>query len=225
MSELNKKLPPEAFPDISMHKDYKDDYIMKHLQTVLANKEARSLSTSIAEYRFHLDRLQAKPKNKIPKFKRKYLTRKQRKAVNLLKLPKGEWNYDDLKGLNEMWLQYMRENLEFIKGAPKFYDPEWNTFSAIIYKSELIGAKVKIVRSKVPSLIDMEGILVWETKTTFQIVAPDSKLKTIPKETSLFEFQVDNLKFTLFGKHLMTKPGDRSSKKVKTHMLPDIIKK
>lgn len=99
----------------------------------------------------------------------------------------------------------MKRNLNLISRAPNCIDQEWNSFryvynsfnkdngnslydctgfnSVIVAKSEMVGAEIKIVRSKVPSLIGMMGTVVLETKMTFQIISPDSKLKSKYKKS------------------------------------------
>lgn len=48
----------------------------------------------------------------------------------------------------------------------------------IVAKSEMVGAELKVIKSKVPSLVGMQGTVVLETKMTFQIVTPQNQLKS-----------------------------------------------
>lgn len=116
-------------------------------------------------------------KDQVQKGKKTFLTRKQRLELGLLKIPKEGWNYASLEPLRGMWKEYMRENLEMIK-APNCVDQEWNVFSTIVAKSELVGAEMTIIKSKVPSQVGMSGTVILETKMTFQIVTRESKLKS-----------------------------------------------
>ncbi|KAJ8946136.1 hypothetical protein NQ314_008958 [Rhamnusium bicolor] len=150
-----------------------------------------------------------------------FLSRKQRLELNLLKLPTDGWNYSSLEPLRTMWIDYMRQNLNINK-VPKCTDQDWSAFSTIVSKAELVGAEMTVVKSKVPNQIGMKGTVVLETKMTFQIVTSQSKLKTVIKETSVFQFQLDNMKFTVYGKHIATRPSERSVKKIKGQMVPDL---
>ncbi|KAJ8973009.1 hypothetical protein NQ317_004607, partial [Molorchus minor] len=123
--------------------------------------------------------------------------------------------------LREMWKEYMRQNLGLAR-APSCLDQDWTSFSAIAAKSELVGAEIKVVKSKVPNQIGMSGTVVLETKMTFQIVTPQSKLKILVKDSSVFEFCLDDMRFTVYGKHIATRPSERSTKKIKTLMIPDL---
>ncbi|KAL3271260.1 hypothetical protein HHI36_021751 [Cryptolaemus montrouzieri] len=219
---MNSPLPEKEFPDPSLfHTNIKKKYIEQYLTSKIPKGDTKTLEKDL-HYTFILDRLSQDKTKKNVRIKRKFLTRKQRKELNMLKLPKQGWNYNSLGVIKEMWKGYMRQNLDLIKKAPNYQDQDWISFSTIVAKSELIGAEITIIRSKVPSQVGICGILVLETKMTFQLVTRDSKLKTILKETAVFEFQLDNLKFTVFGKHLVTRPSERSAKKIKGFMVPDL---
>ncbi|GJQ78154.1 hypothetical protein Trydic_g2486 [Trypoxylus dichotomus] len=92
----------------------------------------------------------------------------------------------------------------------------------VLNKSELIGAEISVVRSKVPSYVGVKGIIVFETKFTFQIVTPESKFKVITKDSSVFEIYLRNMKFTIYGKSMLTRPSDKSIKKIKSYIFPDL---
>ncbi|XP_044763095.1 ribonuclease P protein subunit p29 [Coccinella septempunctata] len=215
-------LPASCFPDPDLYNTkIVKNYIEKYVKSTVPKGDLKNLEQDF-NYTFVLARFSHVNTKKQRKVKRNFLTRKQRKELNLLKLPKNGWDYQSLSGIHEMWKQYLRQNLDFPKKTPTYQDQDWLNFTTIIAKSELIGAEVTVVRSKVPTQIGMTGILVLETKMTFQLVTPASQLKTILKETSVFEFRLDNMKFTIFGKHLMTRASERSVKKIKGHMIPDL---
>lgn len=177
-----------------------------------------------AELKWHymLEKHSLDDQNKTKKTKkRKFLTRQERKQLNLLKLPKQGWSYSALEGMRRMWREYMRENLEGDK-VPTCQNQEWAAFSVTLAKSELIGAEITVVRSKNTNLVNKTGTVVLETKETFQIVTPKSELKVLVKKDSVFSFDLDGNRFTFFGKHLATRPAERSTKKVKSFMQPDL---
>lgn len=47
-----------------------------------------------------------------------------------------------------------------------------------LYKCDFHGAHIKVISSKCCSYIMVAGVIVLETKNTFQIVGVDSKLKS-----------------------------------------------
>ncbi|KAK9876374.1 hypothetical protein WA026_012685 [Henosepilachna vigintioctopunctata] len=219
---MNEPLAEKFFPDSNMSNvKLKNNYIEKYLISKLPGSDSKNISKDL-QYSYILDRYSQDKLKKPLRIKRNFLTRKQRKQLNLLKLPKDGWDLASLESIKIMWKQYMRCNLGLFKRTPNCHEQEWANFSTIVSKCELIGAEVTVIRSKVPSQIGISGVLVLETKMTFQLVTRQSKLRTILKETAVFEFQLDNMKFTVFGKHLLTRPSERSVKKIKSHMVPDL---
>ena len=55
-----------------------------------------------------------------------------------------------------------------------------------IAKADYSGAKVKVVKSKNPTQVGIEGIIVRETTRTFIVIQPDNEVKTLLKESSVF---------------------------------------
>ncbi|XP_060533141.1 uncharacterized protein LOC132706075 [Cylas formicarius] len=217
---LNAPLPSEILKGSNLSTEASRKYIQNMLQQHLPSTDIKYLRNDL-QWQFILEQHSLRKKS-ARRPKKTFLTRQQRKEANLLKLPREGWSYKSLGIIRNMWKDYMRQNLDFIKKAPSPVDPDWNSFSLVVAKSELIGAEIKVIRSKVPSLIGMSGTVVLETKLSFQIVTPQSKLKTILKEMSVFEVILDNLRFVFFGKHLATRPNERSVKKIKLQMIPDL---
>ncbi|XP_044260137.1 ribonuclease P protein subunit p29 [Tribolium madens] len=221
MADLYTSLPDKYLsnaPDIGDP----GTYLQKLLKKELPKGDSQQLVHDL-KWQFLLDKHQSsKKRNKPIRKKKTFLTRKERKELNILKLPKSDWDYSSLESIRKMWRQYMNQNLELAGPVPRCSDQDWTNFSTILAKSELIGSEIKVVRSKCPRHVGLSGTVVLETKMTFQIVTPKSQLKIIPKNTSVFQFTLDKIKFTVFGKHIMTKPSERSVKKIKSLMLPDL---
>lgn len=156
----------------------------------LPKTDSTNLSTDM-KWNFLLDKHSLSKKKKIQK-KKTFLTRNQKRELNLLTLPKDGWSYNSLETLRQMWKDYMRQNLDFIEKAPTFSQQDWNSFSNIVAKSELIGAELTVIKSKVPNQVGMTGTVVLETKMTFQIVTPQSKLKG----NSIMQFSSCNISTT-----------------------------
>lgn len=51
-------------------------------------------------------------------------------------------------------------------------------FSTQIHKADFHGAKVKVVRSKCPSLVGIKGIVILDTKNTFKVIGKDDILRS-----------------------------------------------
>lgn len=160
------------------------NYIKNFLVKTLPSSDVKNLNTEM-KWNFLLDK-HSLQKRKMQKKKKTFLTRNQRQNLNLLKIPKEGWNYESLQVFRDMWKSYMRENLDLISKAPSVGDQDWSAFSNLVAKSELIGSEITVIKSKIPNQIGITGTVVLETKMTFQIVTPDSKLKGLLMKIALF---------------------------------------
>lgn len=75
---------------------------------------------------------------------------------------------------------------------------------------ELIGLKVKIIKSTRRELIGLDGTVVNETLNTF-LLESGKREKTVPKKLCVFEFSSDG-KHVIDGRDLVYRPEDRIKK-------------
>ncbi len=80
-----------------------------------------------------------------------------------------------------------------------------------ILAHELIGLKVKVVGSRDPTLNDVEGMVVYETKKTLQIYS-GGRVKTLPKGICRFAFQLPQGCVEVDGARLVARPEERVKK-------------
>lgn len=159
-----------------------------------------------------------KSKNK----KVRCLTRVEKKSLGFYAIPRRGVKYDDVLPLNKMWLKYISEVLELDKPVPDCTSKAWENFTQALFKADFHGSILKVVRSKCPSYVDKTGICIMDTRNTFKIVSKDNVTTTIPKRDCVFEMYLGKSKATLFGKHLCIRPAERSTKKIKGHIHPDL---
>lgn len=165
MSDLGLNVTPE-------------EYVRKVLAVDLPAKERSALRDELI-WNFVLEKNAEKKRAKKKPRKNTFLTRKERVTKALLKLPKDGWDYQSLQPIRDMWKQYMRENIDFNPDVPKFTDTEWMNLNVVTGKCEYVGAEVEVIRSRSPCIVGVKGTLVLETKMTFQVVTPASKLKSM----------------------------------------------
>lgn len=55
----------------------------------------------------------------------------------------------------------------------------WEAFMTTLYKCDFHGAHIKVISSKCSSYTMIAGVIIIETKHTFQIVGVDNKLKSL----------------------------------------------
>jgi ribonuclease P protein subunit POP4 len=163
-----------------------------------------------------------KTRSKEPKqFKkqRKRLARKDMKNLGLYSLPRESMKYKDYEELYKLWSGYMEEqfknDFQQLEKSLSLADPHYDMMSGMVHKSDFHGAKLKVIQSKCPSLTGLKGIVVKETKETFNILGKDDILRVVPKAPSLFELKWKKVRFTVLGKHIKMKSAERSVKKLK----------
>lgn len=118
---------------------------------------------------------------------------------------------------------------------------ENNTLRLTLSKCEFIGAEVTVEKSTSTSMVGLSGIIVRETQRLFEIINKKSEYKSnswcfcckqtilvcsffaeIPKRSTVLSFTVGPMQCTVIGKHFMTRPAERSVKKIKSLMFADI---
>jgi len=83
-----------------------------------------------------------------------------------------------------------------------------------IFRHELIGLPVKVVKSSHKGFVGIEGKVVNETKNTLTIEEDDSIEKIIPKGVATFHFNLpDGNIIEIEGKIIIARPEDRIKKK------------
>ncbi|XP_047032506.1 ribonuclease P protein subunit p29 [Helicoverpa zea] len=161
-------------------------------------------------------------KRKPNKKKVRCLTRVEKRSLGFYNIPRNEVKYNDVVPLNEIWQNYMKDLLELDKPVPDYTSKAWETFTQTLFKADFHGSILNVVRSKCPSYVGKCGICIMDTRNTFKIVSKDNITTTIPKRECVFEMHLGTQKVTLFGKHLCVRPAERSTKKIKGHIHPDL---
>ena len=137
------------------------------------------------------------------------LTSKKRKLANEGKEKK--YKYSEFEPLHSLWLKYIREVIGNAQQLETFKQKTQCCFTFL--KADLHGASITVVQSSCPSLIGKSGIVVVETKNVFKIVSKEDKILFIPKNCCVFTLAVEKMVFTLQGKHFLSRPYERVSKK------------
>lgn len=154
-----------------------------------------------------------------------------------------------------MWCGYIREILGLsvdtqcnAKGASRWIDAK--SAGPLLAGADFHGARVKVVRSRCTGRVGLEGIVIRDTKYTFEVVTRGDEVKILPKEYTVFRFEVplaDDMKgdikggrkngeggegvgedkaksfvFELYGHFFLTRAPERASKKFVLHLHPDL---
>jgi len=169
---------------------------------------------------------QAKKKWKRPQMikKGKYLTAREKRDLRLSKLDKNSsLKYENFKKIHFLWKDYMREIIGKISGAGPLCSSSEGRISAIldenlqlkICRADLHGSVLKVTRALNSCLVGLQGIVVMETKHTFQMIDKKNVLRIIPKQGTCFTFALDQLVLTFSGSSFIMKPSERAVKRWK----------
>ena len=165
----------------------------------------------------------AQQKSKKPKL----LSAKQKRALSLYEIPKAQQKYAIYEPLHAMWCAYMREILGLADG--KRTHVEAQDAGPFLASADYHGAMVEVVRSRCASRVGMKGIVVKDTKFSFEIVTKGNVVKTCPKEHTVFKLTLPlgedgerPLEFGILGSMFELRPTDRANKKFRLHLDGDL---
>lgn len=181
-------------------------------------------------------RAQEKKKQQRKKaLKPKPLSATQRRKLGLYDVPREGQKYALFEPLHRLWLGYVREVL----GAEVYTGGEGA--AAKLASADFHGAGVAVVRSGCVSRVGIEGIVVKDSKFAFEIVTRKNRLKLVPKEGTVFRFEVpvpvstgstpgggalaerqeeqasNNMVFEIHGEQFQFRSADRASRKFRSH--------
>ena len=178
-----------------------------------------------------LQKAKAQRKSKKPK----PLSAKQKRALCIYEIPKEQQKYAIYEPLHQMWCGYMGEILGLGKGKRNYVDAQ--SAGPILVSADFHSALLEVVRSRCISRVGLKGIVVKDTKFTFDVVTEKNELKTLPKEHSVFRFEVPceeqatsndeqaakkPLVFEIHGNQFESRAPDRANRKFRLHLDPDL---
>ena len=123
------------------------------------------------------------------------------------KIKKDKISYESLLPMNKIWNEYINNllngtlNEEIIAG--KFL------------KADLHGSMIEVINSNNKNNIGIKGILIFESRRTFNILTKENKVKTILKPGSLFEITFNNIEIQILGDNFLYKSAERTKAKYK----------
>ncbi|EFN80586.1 Ribonuclease P protein subunit p29 [Harpegnathos saltator] len=113
-------------------------------------------------------------------------------------------------------MKEMLGNKSFTSIPKNSTDPNWENINQQLIKADFHGAKITINKSRCPTLVGLEGIVIQDTKNSFKICGTDNTVRTIPKDVVTIHIHLDNsVILKSFGRQLAVKPTERTVKKFK----------
>lgn len=197
-----------------------------------------------ARRRERVKKEEARHKSKKPR----PLSARQKRALCIYEIPENERKYAIYEPLHRMWLGYIKEILGLDTSAARGYGNYVIPKSAgpLLASADYHGAMLEIVRSRCVSRVGLNGIVVRDTKFTFEMITKRNELKIVPKEHTIFRFRIPladdvlnvedevkqvamttdkqpcSLVFELHGTAFQNRAPERATKKVKLHLPLDL---
>ncbi|KAK0621651.1 Rof/RNase P-like protein [Bombardia bombarda] len=187
--------------------------------------------------------LQKKTNERRKANKPRPLSASQRRKLGLYDVPRQGQKYELFKPLNRLWVNYMCDMLQ----DDIYSDGEG--LSSTLCSADFHGASVEVIRSKCVSRVGIRGIIIKDSLSSFEIITEANRLKLVPKEGTVFRFEVpvpvpaptngqtrtaedakgggpeiaqdqqQTMAFELFGDQFQLRSADRASKKFKNHFM------
>ncbi len=129
----------------------------------------------------------------------------------LIKNLKSEkMNYENLLIMNKMWQEYIKELMNNTNNQ--------ETILNKMLKVDLHGAILTVINSTNKNNIGISGIVIFESRRTFNILTKKNEIKTILKQGCIFEtlLQFNNMKILIYGDNFIFKSAERTKIKFKT---------
>lgn len=160
------------------------------------------------------------------------LSAAQKRKLGLNEIPKDQQRYEIYVPLHNLWLGYMREILGLSSNTDRKVFVTPGSAGQMLASADMHGAKLRVVRSRCVSRVGLEGIVVRDTRFTFEVVTRGNTVKSCPKEHTVFGFEIPlvregedegrPLQFEIFGEQFQTRAPDRANRKFRLHYQPDL---
>lgn len=177
-----------------------------------------------------------KLKERKKALKPKPLSAKQRRELGLHDIPREGQKYATFMPLHNLWLGYVRE----ILGSEVYSGGQGA--AAKLSAADFHGAEIEVVRSGCVGRVGIKGIVVKDTRFTFEVITVKNKIKTVPKEGTVFRVEIPppeskksqtlpemnapsdpkNLAIEILGDQFNLRSVDRANKKFKPHFLKNV---
>ena len=164
---LSKAHPPEAasaiFAEKVLHKPL-------HLRPTSPDPISQDARAKRRFQRLH------KTEKSLKHRKPKSLSAKEKRISGIYDIPKDAQKHEIYVPLHRMWLGYMWEILG-LKEGERAYVTAQGAGNKLV-SADFHGAQVIVVRSRCVGMVGLEGIVVRDTKFTFQVITKRNELKS-----------------------------------------------
>ena len=147
-------------------------------------------SSQDARAKRRIQRLRKKEKSQRRQ-KVKPLSAKEKRDSGIYEIPDTAKKYEIYVPLHRMWVGYVWEILGMKKDEKAFFTG--NSVGSKLASADYHGAEVTVVRSKCMGMVGLAGIVVRDTKFTFQIITKKNELKSKTSSPAEGGSRIDDL--------------------------------
>nr|CAD2151882.1 unnamed protein product [Meloidogyne enterolobii] len=152
------------------------------------------------------------------KHKRKERPIRRKAPENLIRRAGGlkrctDLKYEKLVPLYQLWVSYFKSLLAHCN----------EQFDERLLRMDFHGAILRVSDSPNKTQIGLYGIVLHESRSTFQMITKRDRVIVIPKEDTTFQFVVANKVFTLFGSALKQRSHLRGKKAKMPKTIPYLL--
>lgn len=206
--------------------DSNEQAVKAYLSSVLPATDTKRINEELKK-RLLLAKHRLKSHKRSQRQKKSQMTLSEKRELGLHKLKKTGLKYNDFRPLHSLWKQYFSSyiDINFLEESGFTAEPtdkHWDHITRLLVKADYHGCLLRVTRSRCPTLVGKEGVVVLETKNTFQLLTEENRLLIVPKMNSIFTFTLSSFTFTIYGRQFCIRPSERSSKKIKSFLLPDL---
>ena len=164
---LDQAHPPEAAAAIFTEKVLRKPLHLRPTSPDPSSQDARA--------RRRLQRLHKEEKTQRRQ-KTKPLSAKEKRISGIYDIPDNQKKYEIYVPLQRMWLGYMWEILGMREGEKAYVTAQ--SAGSRLASADYHGAEVTVVRGRCVGMVGLTGIVVRDTKFTFQIITKKNELKS-----------------------------------------------
>ena len=164
---LEQAHPPEAAAAIFTEKVLRKPLHLRPTSPDPSSQDARA--------RRRLQRLHKEEKTQRRQ-KTKPLSAKEKRISGVYDIPEKQKRYEIYVPLQRMWLGYMWEILGMREGEKAYVTAQ--SAGSKLASADYHGAEVTVVRGRCVGMVGLAGIVVRDTKFTFQIITKKNELKS-----------------------------------------------
>ena len=205
----------EAHPPDTASALFTDKVLHKPLHVLPSSRDPTSQD---ARAQRRLQRLRRDDK-KQGRNKVKRLSAKEKRQSGIYDIPDTAKKYEIYVPLNRLWVGYMWEILGMKEGEQAFVTA--NNSGSKLASADYHGAELMVVRSRCVNMVGLTGIVVRDTKFTFQIITKGNELKSMWLSSFRSEFNANLDK--QYPRN--TRFSDLKSLKTRQHQMPKAVQR